>query len=121
MKINGMLTDEAILAEIGMRLARMRLEQNRTQEEIATQAGVAKRTVERMEKGIGGARLTAFFRVCRVLGILERLELLVPEPTIGPMQLLKLQKKTRLRARRRKEKPMMVEEEQAPWKWGDDA
>ena len=51
MKIEGLLTDEAILAELGGRLARHRLELQLTQEMIAEQAGVSKRTVERVEAG----------------------------------------------------------------------
>ena len=54
MKIEGLLTDEAILAELGKRFAQRRLELQLTQEMLAEQAGVSKRTVERVEAGAYG-------------------------------------------------------------------
>ena len=40
MKIDGMLTDEAVLAELGSRIAQRRLELQLTQAMLAEQAGV---------------------------------------------------------------------------------
>lgn len=54
MKIAGQHPDEAILKELGGRLAGVRLGRNLTQAALAEQAGVSKRTVERMEAGDGG-------------------------------------------------------------------
>ena len=51
MKIEGLLTDEAILAELAGRFVQRRLELQLTQEMLAEQAGVSKRTVERVEAG----------------------------------------------------------------------
>ena len=51
MKIAKQASDEAILSELGGRLTRVRLEQNLTQAQLAEQAGVSKRTVERLEAG----------------------------------------------------------------------
>ena len=51
MKIEGLLTDEAIMTELGRRLSQRRLELQLTQEMLAEQAGVSKRTVERIEAG----------------------------------------------------------------------
>ncbi|NTW51977.1 MAG: helix-turn-helix domain-containing protein, partial [Chlorobiaceae bacterium] len=51
MKIEGLLTEEAILAELGRRFAQRRLELQLSQEMLAEQAGVSKRTVERVEAG----------------------------------------------------------------------
>lgn len=47
-------TDEAVLGELGRRLAQVRLGKNLTQAQLAAKAGVSKRTVERLEVG-GGA------------------------------------------------------------------
>jgi transcriptional regulator with XRE-family HTH domain len=46
-----LLTDKSILAELGGRLAQRRLELKLTQADLAEQAGVSKRTVERIEAG----------------------------------------------------------------------
>jgi len=90
MKIIKQATDEAILAELGGRLAKIRLDRNLTQAELATQAGVSKRTVERLETGAVATQLSGFIRVCRVLEVIERFELLVPEPVPSPVAQLKL-------------------------------
>jgi len=55
-------------------------------------------------------------RILRVLGLLDRLETLVPETGPRPMDLLKLKGKVRKRASG-KRKPT----NEIPWKWGDEA
>ncbi len=115
MKIEGLLTDEAILAELGGRLARHRLELQLTQEMLAEQAGVSKRTVERVEAG-ATTQISTMIRILRVLGLMDRLETLVPETGPRPMDLLKLKGKVRKRASG-KRKPT----NEIPWKWSDEA
>ncbi|MBL8419562.1 MAG: helix-turn-helix transcriptional regulator, partial [Dechloromonas sp.] len=102
MKITTTLTSEAILQELGERLAGARLERNLTQAALAEEAGVAKRTVERLESGQAATQLSGFVRVCRALGLLERLDALVPEGAAGPMAQLRLQGRKRQRATGRK-------------------
>lgn len=115
MKIEGTLTDEAILGELGGRLAQRRLELQLSQGALAEQAGVSKRTVERVEAG-ATTQMSSIIRVMRVLGLLERLEALVPEAGPRPLELLKLKGKARKRART-KQKPT----EEKPWTWGDES
>lgn len=110
------MTDEALLELIGGRLAAMRLARNLTQEELAEQAGLGVRTVQRLETGAVAAQLSGFLRVCRVLGVLERLDLLLPEPKPGPMELLRGRGKARQRARGRRGRAATVKEE---WTWGE--
>ena len=97
MKITNQAVDALILRELGERLARVRLERNLTQAALAEQAGVSKRTVERMEAG-GPTQLVNLVRVCRALNLLDRFETLIPEPLISPVMQLKLQGKQRKRA-----------------------
>jgi transcriptional regulator with XRE-family HTH domain len=116
MKINKQATDEIILRELGGRLAQARLERNLTQAQLADQAGVSKRTVERLESGSVATQLSGFLRVCRVLGMMERFDLLIPEPVPSPMEQLKLHGRRRKRAstsRRMKAIPKK-------WQWGDE-
>jgi transcriptional regulator with XRE-family HTH domain len=117
MKINSQQTDELIMQELGARLAAARLEKNLTQAALAEQAGVAKRTVERLESGEVAVQLSGFVRVCRALGVLERLELLVSEPTVSPMMQLKMQGRKRQRASRAKAQPAAP----AAWTWGESS
>jgi transcriptional regulator with XRE-family HTH domain len=139
MKITQNETDEAVLGELGGRLARARLERNLTQAQLAAQAGVAKRTVERLEKGEPGTALWAFVRLCRALGFAARLDTLLPDVAApGPMELLAFRRRRRKRATGRHaavrragdavtyatqtDTPvMMVNENPArAWKWGDE-
>lgn len=121
MKITTQLTDDAALRELGSRLASARLERNLTQAALAEQAGVAKRTVERLESGAVATQLSGFLRVCRVLGVLERFDTLIPEPTLSPMAQLKLQGRKRQRAAstmRTKGADHHMVSEPKPWTWG---
>jgi transcriptional regulator with XRE-family HTH domain len=115
-KFTRQLTDAAAMAELGERLARTRLEQNLSQQQIASAAGVSKRTVERIEAG-APVQLAGFIRVLRALGLLERLEALVPEPLPSPIEQAKLHGRRRRRAAPRAERPS----QSGPWRWGDPA
>ena len=116
MKIMKQATDEAILSELGGRLAKARLERNLTQSQLAAQAGVSKNTVQRLESGSVATQLSGFIRVCRVLDVIDRFDLLVPEPIPSPVEQLKLQGRKRQRAStRRKAKPSSKK-----WQWGDE-
>jgi hypothetical protein len=81
---------------------------------LATQAGVAKRTVERLEAGAVATQLSGFIRVCRVLDLIERFDLLVPEPVPSPVAQLKMAGRKRQRASTaRPAKPAAKK-----WRWG---
>lgn len=117
MKITKQATDDAILNELGDRLAQVRLGRNLTQAQLAEQAGVSKRTVERLESGGVATRLSGFIRVCRVLDLAERFDLLVPEPGPSPVDLLKLRGRRRRRASTNR-RPAPSREQ---WRWGDES
>jgi transcriptional regulator with XRE-family HTH domain len=114
-KIESRLTDDAILGELGARVARTRLERNLTQAALAEEAGVSKRTVERLESGEVATQLSVFVRVCRALALVERLDAFLPEPVPSPVAQLKLQGRTRLRASGSKLAPKKPKK----WTWGE--
>lgn len=119
MKFDEHLTDDALLTLIGQRLTQRRLAQNLTQQQLADQAGLGLRTVQRLEQGTAATQLSGFVRVCRVLGLVARFDLLVPETAPSPMAQLKLQGRQRQRAsspRQAKDKPAG---KSAPWTWGE--
>ncbi len=118
MKITGQLSDEAILRELGSRLAAARLLRNQTQAALAEEAGVSKRTVERLEAGEVAVRLSGLVRVLRALGLAERLESLVPPPAVSPVEQLRQAGRQRQRAsgRRRSARPGT-----RTWTWGDES
>jgi len=113
MRISGQLTDEAILRELGRRLTAARLGRNLTQAVLAEQAGISKRTLERLESGEGATLLSTFTRVCRALGLVDGFEALVPDSIPSPLAELRLQGRTRRRASGKKAAAATP----APWTW----
>ncbi len=113
MKIEKQMSDEAVLIELGQRLARRRIDLGLTQAQTAKQAGVGKRTVERIEAG-RDTQVATLIRLLRVLDLADELNRLAPEPGPRPMDLLKLKGKQRKRASSRRPDPA-----EGGWQWGD--
>jgi transcriptional regulator with XRE-family HTH domain len=115
MKISKLLTDETILAELGKRIAHLRIGLQLTQADLAQQSGVAKRTVERIEAG-ASAQMSSIIRIFRVLDLLQNLDRVIAEAGPGPMDMLKRRGKTRQRASKsRKQK-----DSGKLWTWDDE-
>ena len=116
MQITSQLTDEAVLEQIGGRISRWRLERNISQAELADQAGISRRTVQRLEDG-EPVQTPSFTRVLRALGFVESLDSLVPEPMASPVDRLKREGRGRKRARG----PVAASpQDPEPWVWGDE-
>ena len=114
MKITASLSDDAVLAELGSRIGARRIELQFTQAAVAEQAGIAKRTLERMEAG-KSSELGTLVRVLRVLDAASGLDTLIPQSGPRPMDLLKQKGKVRQRASgKRAAKP-----EAKPWRWDE--
>lgn len=115
MKLANPLSDEAILKELGCRLAQERINRSLTQEQLAHAAGIAKRTLEHIEAG-DSVQLVSLVRVLRELALLEALDSLLPEVGPRPMDYLKRKGRVRQRA----SVPRVKEDPAKPWKWGDE-
>lgn len=117
------LTDDAILLELGSKIRHVRLRRNMTQVDLAEASGVAKRTIERFEKG-ASIQLTSFVRILRALEMLELLLDLIPEQQNSPMAQLLGEKKVRYRAsgKRTGNEPPTNQPDAgtSPWEWGDE-
>ena len=109
-------SDTAVLKKIGHRIAKFRLNKNKTQEALALESGISKRTLIRVESG-HSVQLSNLIRILRELDLLENLETLIPEPPLSPIQQLKMKGKQRQRASKNSP-PHKIEE---TWSWGDDA
>ncbi|MGE4559902.1 MAG: helix-turn-helix domain-containing protein [Desulfobulbus sp.] len=116
MNISKLMTDDAVLAEIGTRIARYRIDQQVTQADLAEQAGVSKRTVERVEAG-ASVQFSTIIRILRILDLLQGLDQMISEPIPRPMALLKQKGKVRQRASSGP-RPDKVPEK---WSWGDES
>ena len=115
MKITNTLTDEAILAEMGQRIAKRRLEFQLTQAALAREAGIAKRTVERVEAG-DTAQISTIVRIFRVLGLLPVLDQMLPESKPRPIDTIKRKGKIRKRAT----SGARQSKKEVPWTWGEE-
>lgn len=122
MQINRLETDAAILAELGRRLARHRLERNWTQAELAAKAGVGQATVQRAERG-DSVQMTSIVKILRSLELLSGLDAAVPESIELPIaRLEREQRGVRRRARPSRSRAATAARELAerPWRWGDE-
>ena len=116
MKINNLLTDDVILAELGARIAARRVEVQLTQANVAEKAGIAKRTLERMEAG-QTSQLVTLIRVLRVLDAASGLDGLIAESGPRPMDLLKRKGKVRQRASGKR----AAKASGTPWRWDEQS
>jgi len=119
MRIENENSDKAVLDELGARLARTRLEQNVSQEQLASEAGVSKSTVERIETG-REVKLTSLVRILRALGRLELLDQLLPEPLPSPIERARLQGRLRQRAAESRRKDGDEAEQPTLWHWASE-
>lgn len=102
--ITNTMTNAQILAELGRRLRRYRLDRRGEASEVAAErAGLSRATVEKAERG-GNPTLETLVRLLRAYGRLEALDVFLPEPTVSPMEVLR-----RGRGRRRQRAPRRTE------------
>jgi transcriptional regulator with XRE-family HTH domain len=104
---------EAIEASLGSKLERLRLSKNVNQSALAAEAGVSRRTIPRLENG-EGISLDTLIRMMRALGIVDRLETLLPDPTTRPIERVRLGGRERKRARMKEPSVADV------WTWGPE-
>jgi transcriptional regulator with XRE-family HTH domain len=115
MKLTNDNSDNAVLKEIGNRIAQYRLNQDKTQATLAQEAGVSNRTITRVENG-NSIQVSSLIRILRALKLAENLDGLVPEPVVSPVQQLKMQGKHRKRASSK----LAKSDKEGPWSWGDE-
>ena len=90
------MSDGAILDVIGGFIQQTRLEQNKTQAEVAEAAGINRSTLVQVEKGEGGT-LQTFIRVLRALEQLHLFQHFEARQQISPLALAKIEQfRTRL-------------------------
>lgn len=97
------MSDKAIVEYIGTFVRHHRMEQNKTQDELATAAGISRSTLSLLERG-ETVTLATLIQVLRVLDQLSVLNAFEVRETISPLALVKLQKEKRQRARSKADK-----------------
>ncbi len=93
------MSDKALIEQIGAFVKHHRLRQNKTQDEIAEEAGISRSTLSLLERGESVTILT-LIQVLRVLDQLHIMDAFRVEEKISPMALAKLEKEKRKRASR---------------------
>lgn len=91
------MSDNALVEQIGAFIKHHRLEQNKTQEMLATEAGISRSTLSLLERG-EPVTLATLIQVLRVLDQLRIMNAFVVEESISPLVLAKLEKEKRKRA-----------------------
>lgn len=108
------MTSGGLCAELGARLAKIRLSRNITQEALAREAGIGVRTLRRLEAG-GSCTLDSFLRIAIILGLADHLLSTIPAQDIRPIERISARRSERKRAR-----PARHQEPEKPWTWGED-
>lgn len=94
------LTDKALAEQIGAFIRHHRMEQNKTQEELAASAAISRSTLSLLERG-ETVMLTTLIQVLRVLNQLEIMNAFEVNEAVSPLALAKMQKEKRQRASRK--------------------
>ena len=110
------MSDAAVLTDLGRGLADRRIRMGLTQAELAKQAGIGKRTLERIEAG-NSCQTSALIRILRILRLQGELMRIIPPSGPSPMDLLRLKGKRPKRASS-KTRPTGPAKK---WSWGDEA
>ena len=96
------LSDKGIQAALGARLRALRLRRNVAQSALAEATTLSLNAIKSLESGKG--KLSTLIAVLRELGALEQLDNFIPEPSISPVQLARMQGRHRERASRKRPK-----------------
>jgi transcriptional regulator with XRE-family HTH domain len=96
-------SDSALMKNLGAFIKHNRLMQNKTQSQLAQEAGISRSTLSLFEKG-ENTSLLIFIQLLRTLKLLHLLQEFQVRQRLSPIQLAKLEKSERLRASSKSEK-----------------
>lgn len=96
------MSDKALMETIGNFVQHHRLDQNRSQSDVAAAAGISRSTLSLLERG-EKVSLNSLIQVLRILDLLYIMDVFRVKTEISPIEYAKLQKKRRERARSKKE------------------
>ncbi len=93
------MSDQSLMKQIGEFIRHHRLQQNRTQEDVAEDAGISRSTLSLLERGETVTVIT-LIQVLRVLDMLHIMDVFEVEEAVSPIALAKLERQKRQRARK---------------------
>jgi len=91
------MSDKALAEQIGTFIKHHRIEQNKTQDTVAKDAGISRSTLSLLERG-ETVTLATLIQVLRVLDQLQLMEAFVVQQSISPLALAKMEMNKRKRA-----------------------
>ena len=103
----------AIAEELGSRLKQARLKADLTQAEVASRAGLNRRTILNAEKG--KVQLENLVAILVSMDMADQLNLFLPVQEISPIQLAKLKGRERQRASKSKKRNTRIKEDKPSW------
>jgi len=96
MKISATTPKNAVITELGKRLARVRKQRGFTQEELSKVAGLGVATLRRIEEG-KDAQLGSWIKLLKALDMTTSIDQLVPETFRSPMAEVKASSRRRMK------------------------
>lgn len=84
-------SDKQIISQLATRIKDYRIRKQYTQKELSIKSGVSLNSIQKIEQGEMGS-IRTLIPVLRVLKLLNNFEMLVPDVSFSPIQLLKQQK-----------------------------
>ncbi len=103
------MSDNAIIAFIGEFIKQKRLLEDKTQLQLAKDAGLNRSTIVQIENG-ESITLSSLIQILRVLNLLHLMDIFILEDKISPMEYVKMKEKKRLRARKKNTEPDLNKE-----------
>jgi len=96
------MSDKALAMHIGNFIRHHRIEQNKTQESVAGEAGISRSTLSLLERG-ESITVPTLIQVLRVLDQLQVMDTFSIEKKISPIMLANMEQDKRQRAREKKQ------------------
>jgi len=94
-------SDTALISTLGAYIKHHRIQQNKSQEQLAREAGIVRSTLSLFENG-ENTSLLVFIQLLRALKLLSQLQQFEIEQELSPLMLAKLERSKKSRARRKK-------------------
>lgn len=104
------MSNKSIISHIGEYIKQQRLIQNKTQANIAENAGVNRWTMSKIENG-EAISLSSLIQILRALNLLAILDIFNLPKQISPLELAKIDKQKRQRASRENDDSLQNESE----------
>ena len=106
-------SSDVVIEALFERLEEIRLSRNISQAALAEEAGVSRSTMTRLAQG-QGISVDSFVRIMQALGLADHLAALLPNPTVRPVERIRLDGGERRRASSKRKVA-------GDWTWADEA